>query len=85
MERKVLGASQVLQALGAWLAPAGIVPAIMTLRFIPSVYNVQAAHMMLRGVFTSTVPLSVYRGPGRTEANCYSAETGELAPIRPRS
>jgi carbon-monoxide dehydrogenase large subunit len=32
------------------------------------VYDIPAAHVRLRGVFTNTVPVDAYRGAGRPEA-----------------
>lgn len=66
---RILGIrARAMQNVGAWIAPAGLVPSIFSLRFIPSVYDVQAVHVMSRGMFTNTSPLGPYRGAGRPEA-----------------
>lgn len=66
---RILGIrAAALQNVGAWIAPAGLVPSIFSLRFIPGPYDVQAVHVMTRGVFTNTSPLGPYRGAGRPEA-----------------
>jgi carbon-monoxide dehydrogenase large subunit len=66
---RILGIrATAMQNIGAWIAPAGLVPSIFSLRFIPGPYEVQAVHVMTRGVFTNTSPLGPYRGAGRPEA-----------------
>jgi carbon-monoxide dehydrogenase large subunit len=60
--------ARAMQALGAYIAPAGLVPSLFSLRFIPSVYAVPAVDVRTRGVFTHTSPLGPYRGAGRPEA-----------------
>ena len=66
---RILGIrAQAMQNVGAWIAPAGLVPSIFSLRFIPGAYDVQAVHVMTRGMFTNTSPLGPYRGAGRPEA-----------------
>lgn len=60
--------ASALHAVGAYLAPAGLVPSIFSLRFIPGAYDIQAVHVSTRGVFTTTSPLGPYRGAGRPEA-----------------
>ncbi|HLH70598.1 MAG TPA: xanthine dehydrogenase family protein molybdopterin-binding subunit [Candidatus Dormibacteraeota bacterium] len=66
---RILGIrAQALHALGAYVAPAGLVPSVFALRFIPGPYDVQAVHLVTRGVFTNTAPLGPYRGAGRPEA-----------------
>jgi len=68
-EGKILGIrARALQALGAFFIPAGIVPSIFSLRFIPGPYDIQAVHLVTRAVFTHTAPLGPYRGAGRPEA-----------------
>ena len=57
-----------VHALGGYISPAGLVPSIFSLRFIPGAYHVTAAHLTMRGVFTNTSPLGPYRGAGRPEA-----------------
>jgi aerobic carbon-monoxide dehydrogenase large subunit len=60
--------ASAVQAVGAYIAPAGLVPSIFSLRFIPGAYDVKTAHLFTRGVFTNTSPLGPYRGAGRPEA-----------------
>jgi aerobic carbon-monoxide dehydrogenase large subunit len=60
--------ASAVHAVGAYIAPAGLVPSIFSLRFIPGAYDVTAAHLVTRGVFTNTSPLGPYRGAGRPEA-----------------
>ncbi len=60
--------ARALQALGAFFIPAGIVPSIFSMRFIPGPYDVQAVHVMMQAIFTHTAPLGPYRGAGRPEA-----------------
>jgi carbon-monoxide dehydrogenase large subunit len=68
-EGKILAIrASAVQAVGAYIAPAGLVPSIFSLRFIPGAYDVKAAHLLTRGVFTNTSPLGPYRGAGRPEA-----------------
>ena len=63
-----LGFGGAVHAVGAYIAPAGLVPSIFSLRFIPGAYDVTAAHLVTRGVFTNTSRLGPYRGAGRPEA-----------------
>jgi aerobic carbon-monoxide dehydrogenase large subunit len=66
---RILGIrAHAMQNVGAWIAPAGLVPSIFSLRFIPGAYDVQAVHVMTRGMFTNTSPLGPYRGAGRPES-----------------
>jgi carbon-monoxide dehydrogenase large subunit len=60
--------ASAVHAVGAYIAPAGLVPSVFSLRFIPGAYDVTAAHLVTRGVFTNTSPLGPYRGAGRPEA-----------------
>ena len=60
--------AQALHAVGAYIAGAGIIPLVFSLRFIPGVYDVQAVFVTTRAVFTNTSPLAPYRGAGRPEA-----------------
>jgi carbon-monoxide dehydrogenase large subunit len=66
---RILGIrARAMQNVGAYIAPAGLVPSIFSLRFIPGTYDVQAVHVMTRGMFTNTSPLGPYRGAGRPES-----------------
>ena len=38
------------------------------MRLIPNVYDVQAVHLVTRGIWTHTSPITSYRGAGRPEA-----------------
>ena len=68
-EGKILAVrASAVHAVGAYIAPAGLVPSVFSLRFIPGAYDVTAAHLVTRGVFTNTSPLGPYRGAGRPEA-----------------
>jgi carbon-monoxide dehydrogenase large subunit len=60
--------ASAVHAVGAYIAPAGLVPSIFSLRFIPGAYDIATAHLATRGVFTNTSPLGPYRGAGRPEA-----------------
>ena len=42
---------------------------MFSLRFIPSVYDIKAVHVMCKAVFTNNAPMGPYRGAGRPEAN----------------
>ncbi|TPW07562.1 MAG: hypothetical protein FD127_4469, partial [Acidimicrobiaceae bacterium] len=61
--------AQALHAVGAYIAGAGIIPLVFSLRFIPAVYDVQTIFVTTRAVFTNTSPLAPYRGAGRPEAS----------------
>ncbi len=54
--------------LGCRLAPEAAIPAILFGRMITGVYDVPAAHVRMRGVFTNTQSTTPYRGAGRPEA-----------------
>jgi carbon-monoxide dehydrogenase large subunit len=57
-----------VQAVGAYLTNAAVVPVLYALKLIPNVYAVPAVHVMNKGVFTHTTPLAPYRGAGRPES-----------------
>lgn len=66
---RILGIrARAMQNVGAWIAPAGLVPSVFSLRFIPGAYDVQAVHVTTRGMFTNTSPLGPYCGAGRPES-----------------
>jgi aerobic carbon-monoxide dehydrogenase large subunit len=66
---KVLGLrTQARHSLGAYISGPGLVPSMFALRFLPSVYDLQAIHVRCQGVITNTSPLAPYRGAGRPEA-----------------
>ncbi|OGA29195.1 MAG: carbon monoxide dehydrogenase [Betaproteobacteria bacterium RIFCSPLOWO2_02_FULL_65_24] len=60
--------SQGSSALGAYVSGAATAPIMFCLLYIPSVYNIKAAHVMTRAVFTNAAPMGPYRGAGRPEA-----------------
>ena len=60
--------AQALHSLGAYVVGAAVVPVIYSLKLIPNVYAVPAAHVTSRALFTNTVPTGPYRGAGRPEA-----------------
>jgi carbon-monoxide dehydrogenase large subunit len=57
-----------VQAVGAYLSNAAVVPVLYALKLIPNVYAVPAMHVVNKGVFTHTTPLAPYRGAGRPES-----------------
>lgn len=60
--------AEALHAVGAYVFSATVAPIMFSLRFIPSVYNVQTIDISTKAVFTNTSPLAPYRGAGRPEA-----------------
>jgi carbon-monoxide dehydrogenase large subunit len=56
-----------LHSIGAYIVSAGPAPIAYTLRYTPGVYDVQTMWLTAKAVFTNTSPVSVYRGPGRSE------------------
>ncbi|MDB5578306.1 MAG: carbon monoxide dehydrogenase [Bradyrhizobium sp.] len=60
--------SEALQALGAYITGPGVAPSLFTIRFQPSVYDIQTVCLQIKGVFTNTSPIAPYRGAGRPEA-----------------
>jgi len=65
--------AQALHGLGAYVVGAAVVPVIYSLKLIPNVYAIPAAHVTTRALFTNTTPTGPYRGAGRPEA-AYLAE-----------
>lgn len=66
---KILGLrARALHGLGAYIYAAGLVPPTMFLRLVPNLYDFQALHLEIKGVFTNTATLTSYRGAGRPEA-----------------
>jgi len=62
---RILGIrAQAMQNVGAWIAPAGWSLDLLA-ALHPGAYDVQAVHVMTRGMFTNTSPLGPYRGAGR--------------------
>ncbi len=55
-------------ALGAYTLGSTLTPMLFSLKFIPNVYDIKAAHVVSSGVFTNTSPLTSYRGAGPPEA-----------------
>jgi carbon-monoxide dehydrogenase large subunit len=59
---------ETLAALGAQLSPvATYIPGSAAYRVLTGVYDLQAAHYAVKGVFTNTTPVDAYRGAGRPE------------------
>ncbi len=59
----------VIANLGAF--PSAVSPTVPTLgyaKMAPSVYQLPAMHIRVRGVFTNTAPTDAYRGAGKPEA-----------------
>ena len=59
--------AKAVHAIGAYTSGT-LAPVEMSMRLIPSVYDVQTFYVESRGVLTNTAPLSSYRGAGRPEA-----------------
>ena len=57
-----------LHGFGAYAVSAAVAPLTFSMRFVPSVYDVQAYHAVNFGIFTNTSPTGPYRGAGRPEA-----------------
>ena len=53
---------------GAYLTPSAGVPAGMGSMAYTNVYDIPAAHIALRAVYTNTTPVGPYRGAGKPEA-----------------
>lgn len=54
-------------ALGAWLAPRGVIPTMSGLKVLTGAYAIPAAHARVSAVHTNTVPTCPYRGAGVPE------------------
>ncbi len=54
--------------MGAYFSQMGPFIPVAGAPLLPGLYDIPAAHLRLRGVFTNTVPLDAYRGAGRPEA-----------------
>ena len=66
---KILGLrAQGLHGIGAYTLGACAAPVGMAARLLPSVYQVPAAHITNKAVFSHTTPVGTYRGAGRPEA-----------------
>ena len=56
--------------LGAYLSTyAPLIPTIVANQVLPSIYQWDAVHARVRGVFTHTTPIDAYRGAGKPEAH----------------
>jgi carbon-monoxide dehydrogenase large subunit len=53
---------------GAYLTPSAGVPAGMGSMALTNVYDIPAAHISFRAVYTNTTPVGPYRGAGKPEA-----------------
>ena len=59
-----------LAGMGAYLSNFGpYIPTLAGSTVLPSIYDFQAIHCHVLGVFTHTVPIDAYRGAGRPESN----------------
>jgi len=65
--------SRALNAVGACVTGAAVVPVLYALKLAPNAYRIPAVHVSTRAVFTNTSPTAPYRGAGRPEA-VYLAE-----------
>lgn len=54
--------------MGAYFSQMGPFIPVAGAPLFPGLYDIPAAHLTLRGVFTNTVPVDAYRGAGRPEA-----------------
>jgi aerobic carbon-monoxide dehydrogenase large subunit len=57
-----------MHAIGGYLSNVALVISLFAMRLLPGPYDIRAAHLVTRGVFTNTSPLAPYRGAGRPEA-----------------
>jgi len=64
---------RALNAVGACVSGAAVVPVLYALKLAPNAYRIPAIHVATRAVFTNTAPTAPYRGAGRPEA-VYLAE-----------
>ncbi|MGC6529393.1 MAG: xanthine dehydrogenase family protein molybdopterin-binding subunit [Candidatus Puniceispirillaceae bacterium] len=56
--------------MGSWLSNFGVyIPTISASRTLTTVYDIQTAGMIVKGVMTNTPAVDAYRGAGRPEAN----------------
>ena len=53
---------------GAYLTPSAGVPAGMGSMAYTNVYDIPAAHISFRAVYTNTTPVGPYRGAGKPES-----------------
>ncbi len=68
-EGKILGLRvNGLNDMGSYIVGAAIVIPLFASRLAPGAYDVPAAHIVSKAVFTNTTPLAPYRGAGRPEA-----------------
>ena len=77
---KILGMrQQSLFQVGAYFVGPGMVTGAFSLRFMPEAYDVQAIHIMCKGMFTNTPQAGPYRGAGRPEAAYFTERMIEHA------
>ena len=60
--------ARALHAVGAYVFAAAAAPLELSLKLLPSVYDVRSCYGESSAVFTNTSPLTAYRGAGRPEA-----------------
>ncbi len=70
---------QSLFQVGAYFVGPGMVTGAFSLRFMPEAYDVQAIHIMCKGMFTNTPQAGPYRGAGRPEAAYFTERMVEHA------
>jgi carbon-monoxide dehydrogenase large subunit len=71
--------SQSLFQVGAYFVGPGMVTGLFSMRFIPEAYDVQAIHLVCKGLFTNTPQAGPYRGAGRPEAAYFTERMIEHA------
>jgi carbon-monoxide dehydrogenase large subunit len=74
--------ARALNAVGAYVTGAAVVPVLYCLKNIPGPYAVPAAHVAARAVFTHTTPNAPYRGAGRPEAAYLTERLLDLASVK---
>ncbi|NJN39655.1 MAG: xanthine dehydrogenase family protein molybdopterin-binding subunit [Gammaproteobacteria bacterium] len=56
--------SRAVNAVGACVTGAAVVPVLYALKLAPNAYRIPAIHVSTRAVFTNTSPTAPYRAPG---------------------
>ncbi len=60
--------AEALHNVGSHVIGAAVATSLFSLKLIPGVYDIPAAHVVSKAVLTNTAPLAPYRGAGRPEA-----------------
>ena len=76
---KILGVRQRRCIRSARISSAPACAGAFSLRFMPEAYDIQAMHVMCKGMFTNTSPAGPYRGAGRPEAAYFTERMIEQA------